>query len=251
MNALIRLRKDMVITGVVPFKYLLYGAMLSEVSPLEEDGVKYGVCSRDVSDLRDLFHEWGGKEDLFQKALEELGEEGLVMYSDDGETVFLGEFRGKRFFTFEATNSMADKALETLRAAIKQFKKSKSAITKSRARFIESQVDTLLARGIETWMPNDFTELHGFLYEVYTGGEVYNIRNKVEYFQTTNILKAYDKFTTFAIVVEGVLNFDTLKKSGIPTLSAVGYLKDEIFRQITSTTSSKEYMREVDDSGSF
>ena len=38
MNVLLRLRKDMPITGLVPFKYLLYAAMLSDDYVLQSYG---------------------------------------------------------------------------------------------------------------------------------------------------------------------------------------------------------------------
>lgn len=243
----------MVVTDLVPFKYLVYSAMLSDVVPLEEDDTRYGVCGKTLDELRDLFYPFEStKEDMFQIAIEELGEEGLVMFGEDELTIYLGEFRGKKFFTFEVKNSLSDKALDKVKEAISFFKKSKSAIAKSRGRFIQSQLDVLFQKGIDKLGANDFTEIHGFLYELYTGGETYIIRNKVEYFQTNNMLKAYDKFTTFAILVEGVLNYDSYRDKGLPTLTNVAYIKDDIFRRLTNpATVSKEYMREVDDSGKF
>ena len=72
-------------------------------------------------------------------------------------------------------------------------------------------------------------------------------------FQTNNILKAYDKYTTFAIIVEAVLNYDKHKKKGVPTLINVGYMKDDVFRHLTNPTAgSKDYMRELStDDGEF
>lgn len=88
---------------------------------------------------------------------------------------------------------------------------------------------------------------------MYTGGEVYIIRSKVEYFQTNNMLKAYDRFTVFAILIEGTLNYDEYSTRGVPTLTNVAYRKDDIFRKLTRTDSdSKDYMREMDTTdGSF
>ena len=95
--------------------------------------------------------------------------------------------------------------------------------------------------------PGDFTTLFTYLYEIFTGGETYTVRNKMEYYQTTNILKAYDKFTTFAILVEGTLNYPAYDRRGVPTLTRVSVMKDTIFGALSRGDGSKDYMREVDD----
>lgn len=244
------------ITSLVPLKYLIYTAMLSDVTSLEEADVTHAVCGKSLSDIYDAFQDWEHKDsrlDLCQKSLDELVKEGLIMLDDeDEELVYLGEIRGRRLFTFEVKNSLSDVAVKTLLEAVKQFKKSKSAITKSRGGYLQGQIDELLHKGIDKLTASDYTELHGILYELYTGGEIYILRNKVEYFQTANILKAYDKFTTFAIIVEGVLNYDNYRKNGVPTVTNVAFLKDDIFRHLSNPKAgSKDYMRDITDSGEF
>lgn len=252
MNALFRLRKDMQITGLVPFKYLLYSAMLSDVTPYtpDDEETKYGVFSGVQEDLYDYFPEWDHVDDRRNevlKALNDLAEEGLIWF-DEEDRVYLGEYRGKKFFTFEVKNSLFDSAMELLDRELKRYGKSKSAKDKSRSRYIRDQIDQLIDRGVENLGPGNFTDLHGYLYEVYTGGEIYILRGKVEHFQTNNMLKAYDKFTVFSILVEATLRYDTYRKKGVPTLTNVACMKDDVFRTLTKTDSGKEYMREMSSS---
>lgn len=248
MNALLRLRKDMPVTGLVPFKYLLYLAMLSEVTPFtpDGDGTKYGIFSKDQLDLYDYYPDWAVGDDNdneVYKALADLCDEGLIWF-DDEDRVYLGEYRGKKFFPFEAKSSLFDTAKEFMDSEIRRYGKSKSAKDKSRARYIREQIDRLVDKGVENMTPGNFTDLHGYLYEVYTGGEIYIIRNKAEHFQTNNMLKAYDKFTVFSLIVEATLRYDKYRKKGVPTLTNVACMKDDVFHALTKAgAGSKEYMR--------
>ena len=258
MNSLFKLRKNMAITGLVPFKYLLYAALLTKVTSFEpeDSDEKFGVFSENISDLYDYFPEFNSKKNNeIDKALDDLADEGLISFdAENPELIYLGEFRGRKFFTFEVKSSLFEEAKQKLDDAIKAYGKSRSAKDKSRSRYIREQIDKLLAeKGVEAFTPNDFTDLHSYLYEMYTGGEVYIIRSKVEYFQTNNMLKAYDRFTVFAILIEGTLNYDEYSTRGVPTLTNVAYRKDDIFRKLTRTDSdSKDYMREMDTTdGSF
>ena len=192
MDALFRLRKDMPITGLVPFRYLLYLAMLSDIVPFtpDDEDTKYGVCSIYEQDIYDYFLDWDdsdSRKSEVYKALNSLGDEGLIWFDDEGR-IYLGEFRGKKFFPFEVKNSLFDEAMRLLDSELKRYGSSKSAKDKSRARYIREQIDRLCDKGVENMTPGDFTDLHGYLYEVYTGGEVYLIRNKAEHFQTNNML---------------------------------------------------------------
>lgn len=240
----------MPITGLVPFRYLLYSAMLSDVVPFidEDEGVKYGVFSEACQEVYDHYPDWDSadvRRNEVYKALNDLSDEGLVWFDDEGR-IYLGEYRGKKFFTFEVKNSLFDSATEVLDAELKRYSKSKSAKDKSRARYIREQIDRLLDKGVESMSPGDFTDLHGYLYEVYTGGEVYIIRGKAEHFQTNNMLKAYDKHTVFSLIVEATLRYDTYRKRGVPTLTNVACMKDDVFRALTKADSgSKDYMREM------
>lgn len=248
MNALLKLHKDMPVTGLIPFKYLLYLAMLSDISPMDVEDTRYGVYAETEQELYDRFPDWYSLDDRrneISKALDDLADEGLIESDDDG-TIYLGEFRGRKFFPFEVKNSLFDNACKTLEERLKIYGKSKSAKDKSRARYIREQTDRLLEKGAENMSPGDFTDLHGYLYEIYTGGEIYMIRNKTEYYQTMNMLKAYDRFTVFALIVEGTLNYDVYRKKGIPTLTNVACMKDDVFRMITKPDKgSKDYMREM------
>ena len=250
MNALLRLRKDMPITGLVPFKYLLYSALLSDVVPFTPHGedIKYGIFSETEQELYDYYPDWDNidnrRNEVF-KALNDLSEEGLIWFDDDSR-IYLGEFRGKKFFPLEVKNSLFDDANKLLETELKKYGSSKSAKDKSRSRYIREQIDRLLDKGVENMSPGDFTELHGYLYEVYTGGEIYLIRNKTEYFQTNNMLKAYDKFTVFSLIVEATLRYDFYRKKGIPTLTNVACMKDDVFHALTkSDMGSKDYMRDM------
>lgn len=225
-------------------------ALLSDVIAYvsEDDGIKYGVFAQSTQDLYDYFPDWDHtderRNEVF-KALNDLAEDGLVWF-DEEERIYLGEYRGKKFFPFEVKNSLFDTANKLLSEELKKYGKSKSAKDKSRARYIREQIDRLLDRGVESMTPSDFTDLHGYLYEVYTGGEVYIIRGKTEYFQTNNMLKAYDKFTVFSLIVEATLRYDFYRKKGMPTLVNVACMKDDVFRVLTKADSgSKDYMRDI------
>lgn len=243
----------MPITGIVPFRYLLYLAMLSEVTPFtpDDEDTKYGIFGKDQLDLYDYYSDWDSSEDSNNevlKALNDLADEGLIWFDED-DHVYLGEYRGKKFFPFGVKNSLFDKAVELLNDSLKRYGRSKSAKDKSRARYIREQVDDMINHGTDLFTPGKFTELHGYLYEIYTGGEVYLIRNKTEHFQTNNMLKAYDKATVFALIVEATLHYDKYRKHGMPTLTNVACMKDDVFRTLTKAdTGSKEYMRDEDSS---
>lgn len=250
MNVLLRLRKDMPITGIVPFKYLLYAAMLSNVVPhfMEDEDTKYGIFAETEGELYDYFPDWDNSDDRRNevlKALNDLADEGLIWFDDD-ENIYLGEYRGKKFFPFEAENSMYDDAVKKLNEAIKGYGRSKSAKDKSRSRYIREQIDKLIDKGVDNLTPGNFTDLHGYLYEIYTGGEIYIIRNKAEHFQTNNMLKAYDKHTVFSLIVEATLGYDKYRKRGVPTLTNVACMKDDVFKALTKPDEgSKDYMREM------
>lgn len=246
MNALLRLHKDSPLAAFVPLKYLIYSAAMSNIAPFDFDGVRYGASSYITDDIYDFFSSWS--EDEIYNSLKELGNEGIVFYDEDGR-IFLGEYRGRKFFPFEVKNSLFDSAFEFMSGEIKKYGMSKSAKDKSRSRYIKEQIDKLIDRGVENMQPSDFTDLHSYLYEVYTGGEIYTIRNKVEYYQTSNMLKAYDRFTVFALIVEATLRYDKYRKNGVPTLTNVACMKDDVFRSLTkSSKGSKDYMRGVESS---
>lgn len=251
MNVLLRLRRDMPITNIVPFKYLLYTALLSDVVPFipEDEDTKYGVFSLLEQDVYDYYPDWDHTDDKkneILKALNALADEGLILFDDDGR-IYLGEYRGKKFFPFEAKNSLFDSSLKFLFSEIKKYGRSKSAKDKSRSRYINEQVTRLIDKGVENMTPGDFTDLHGYLYEIYTGGEIYIIRSKAEHFQTNNMLKAYDKFTVFSLIVEATLRYDLYRKKGVPTLVNVACMKDDVFKALTKpNTGSKDYMRNVE-----
>lgn len=246
MNALLKVSLENLPNGFT-LESFIYAVLMSDTKVIEEDGTKTVISARSVSDLYDYFDGW---ENEVYQALNKLGESGLVLFEDNeddasDDIVYLGELRGKRFFPFETKNSIFDKAVELMRKEIKRYGNSKSAKDKSRSRYIQEKVDAWL-EDVSVMRPGDFTELHGYLYEVYTGGEIYMVRNKTEYYQTNNMLKAYDRFTVFAIIVEGTLRYDNYRKKGVPTLTNVACMKDEIFGELTkSEKGSKEYMRDT------
>lgn len=240
----------MTIAGIVPFRYLLYTAMLSNVTVYEpeDEDTRYGIYGGGQSDLYDHLTDWFDDDtDEINDALNALAEEGLVFFDEeDDDIVYLGEFRGKKFFPFEKENTLFEKANELLEDSLKRYGSSKSAKDKSRARYIREKIDGLKDKGIENLSPGDFTDLHGYLYEIYTGGEIYIVRGKAEHFQTNNMLKAYDKFTVYSLLVEATLRYDTYRRKGVPTLTNVACMKDDVFRELTqSAKGSKEYMRDM------
>lgn len=247
MNGIFRLRKGMPVTSVIPIKHIVYMALLSDMTTEDLEGDKFAVSALVISDVYDRFPDWTEEELL--EVLDELGRDGLLEFYDT--KILLGEFRGRKFFPFEVKSSLFDRAIEFLQDKLGDY--ASYSRNKSRAKYIKREVKAMTEK-VDKLCPNDFTELHGLLYEVYTGGEVYNIRNQVEYYQTSNILKAYDRHTTFAIIVEGTLNFDAYRKKGVPTLTLIGVMKDEVFGALTKGVShGKDYMRSEEEviSGGF
>ena len=184
----------MAIVGLVPFRYLLYAALLSDVTMYtpEDEDTRYGIYGGEQADLYDRFSEWTSSDerrDEVYKALNDLSEEGLIFF-DDEDRVYLGEFRGRKFFAFSRKNSLFEDACKIFDRELKRYGSSRSAKDKSRSRYIRERVDRFLDSGVDNMSPGDFTELHGYLYEIYTGGEIYVVRSKTEYYQTNNMLKA-------------------------------------------------------------
>lgn len=249
MNGLKKIHSDMAFTGLIDLRYIIYLSLLSDIQrfkPADED-IEYGVWSQEATDVYDVFSDFDP--DIVEKALNDLQDDGLLFFDDDSR-VYLGEFRGRRFFTFEVKSSLCDDAKDLLERELTRYGKSSSAKDRSRSRYIREEIDKWYETGVENMNPGDFTELHGYLYEIYTGGEIYNIRNKAEHFQTNNMLKAYDRLTVFALIVEGVLHYDKYRKKGTPTLTNVAMMKDDVFKALVHKgDSGKEYMRKrIDDS---
>ena len=247
-NTLFHIRRNSTLTKKFNLEDLIYVTCLSSVEKYteEESGITYGLFSKGFELLSEYFSDWS--EDEFIKAINSLGEQGLLMYgiegSEEADNVYVGTFEARRFEPFSsAENTLYQDATEKVTQAVKS-----SVLPKARNLYIKGRLNSMIEKGAENLNVNDFNELHGILYEIYTGGEDYKIRNKTELFQTSNILKAYDHATTFAIITEAVLNFDLYRKKGVPTLINVGYLKDDVFRKLVhKDTSTKEYMREKDD----
>ena len=75
---------------------------------------------------------------------------------------------------------------------------------------------------------------------------MYTLRNEAEKYQTKNILKAYDRFTTMAILIEATLHYDKYRSKGLPPLVNVASIKDDVFKAFTKADSgSKYYMRDI------
>ena len=93
--------------------------------------------------MYDHFSDWSNEDDRRDEvlqALNDLCDEGFIFFDDD-DRVYLGEFRGRKFFTFEQKNSLYESAEKTLDEALKRYGRSKSAKDKSRARYIREQID--------------------------------------------------------------------------------------------------------------
>lgn len=248
MNALLRLHKEMAVISAMPLKELMFVVMLSDVQKVysEEDDTYLVAVNKTKSEFFELFGEWN--DDDVQKAFDELSNEGLIFEdADDSEVLYVGELRGRKVFTFEQESSLLVQAQNKLDDVLQSQLKSKSAKDRSRASYIKGRIEDMMSDGVGAMTPSKFTELHGYMYELYTGGEIYIIRNKAEYYQTNNMLKAYDKNTVFALIVFGTLDYDKFRKSGIPTLTNVACIKDDVFRGITKS-GSKNYMRDVKES---
>ena len=245
-NALFHIRRNSPIADRYNLEDLIYLTCLSSVEKYyeKESDVTYGIFSKGYELLCEYFRDWD--EDELVKAFNTLGEQGLLMYGeyDDSDLIFVGTFEGRRFEPFTSAESNLYKdAVDKIQEAIKG-----SVLPKARNLYVKGRLNAMIEKGAEHLNVNDYNELHGLLYEIYTGGEDYKVRNKTEMFQVSNILKAYDHTTTFAIITEAVLNFDLYRNKGVPTLINVGYLKDEAFRKLVhKDTSTKEYMRHKDE----
>lgn len=250
MNGLLKLKDTTPICGLIPFKYLLYSALISDIvsSPVYgegEDSYQYALSAYTQEDVFDYYSDhWD-----VEVALNELCEEGLVLFFEDDGNIAVGEMRGRKFFPFERKSSLFDSALDFYKDSVKRYGSSKSAKDRSRASYISEQVNRFLDKGVANMNASDFTTLHGYLFEIYTGGEIYMIRSRTEYFQTNNMLKAYDRHTVFALLVEGTLNYDKYRNRGMPTLTTVACMKDDVFSALTTKgKGSKDYMRNVEKS---
>ena len=249
MNALIRARKDFPIFSNVPFKNFVYFVLLSNIVSFEDGNIRHAIYAGEYLDLFDHLSDWAdescGTSEL-DKALDELEDEGYISFDDDNR-IYLGEFRGRKFFPFEVRGSLFDSACDLMWSEIKRYGKTRSAKVLTRVGFIKGQVEGFISKGVEKMSPKDFTELHSFMYEVYTGGETYILRNKAEHFQTTNMLKAFDKHTVFSLIVFGTLNFDEYRSKGLPTMTNVACMKDDVFNRLNKPEKgSKEYMRDME-----
>lgn len=245
-NTLFHIRRNSALADRFSLDDLLYLTCLSSVSKEydEKEDVTYAIFSKGFDLLKTYFQDWSEEE--LTEALSNLGNQGLLLFDDDNEDViYVGVFEGKRFEPFTSSESnLYDKAKETIQVSIQE---SKSIIPKARWLYLRGAINSLMEKKPENMDVGDFVTLHGLLYELYTGGESYTTRNKTEFYQIPNILKAYDKPTTFAIVTDGVLHYDLYDKRCVPTLIKVGVHKDDIFRRICKKdTSTKEYMRERD-----
>ena len=86
MNALFRLRKDMYITSVVPFKHILYLALLSNVVPHQDEDseTRYGVYGGNQADLYDQFSDWSDVKDSKDEVLQALNSLFMIQISASG-----------------------------------------------------------------------------------------------------------------------------------------------------------------------
>jgi len=251
MNALFKLRKDSALFGAFPFKFILYAAILSDVV-IEEDEkneIRWAVCGKNETDLYDLFSSFDSEKDSESELLISLGEleeEGLIKTTEEG-TIYVGQFLGRVFTPFVKESSLCEKAVEMIKDALsKHLKSLKSASAKSRGIVLKEDFEKLLDKGIANLKTSDLNTLHGILYEIYTGGEVYVIAGKVDAVQTYNMLRKYDVYTVFALITESVLNYDTYRSRYTPNLKLVANMAEDVYRALikSKTPGSKDYMRE-------
>ena len=239
-NGLFHIRRTSPMAGKYSLEDLIYFACLSDITKVTDGGEQLGEFSKGYDLLCAYFKDWSREE--IDEALNSLADKGLVMFDDtDEDIIYVGTFDGKRFDPFTPEDSsLVTRAEEKIDLAINE-----AAVPKVRLLYIKNRIKLLRERGIDNMSVTDFNELHSLLYEIYTGGEDYKIRNKIEYYQINNMLKSYDKRTIFAIVTFGVLDYDTFRKKGVPTITNVAYIKDDVMRRLVhKDTSSKEYMRE-------
>lgn len=251
MNVLFKLKKDSPIFGVFPFKTILYTAILSDVivKEDEENDIRWAVCGKNEADFYDLFESFDSHKDEESEllaTLEELENEGLIQCSEYG-VITVGQFVGRAYVPFAKEDSLCNKAVEKIKAALNSHLKSlKSASAKSRGVTLKEDFEKLLDKGIGKMRTGDLNILHGILYEVYTGGEVYVIKGQVDAVQTYNMLRRYDVYTVFALITEAVLNYDTYRSKHTPNLKLVAQMAEDVYRALikSKTPGSKEYMRE-------
>lgn len=247
MNGLLKIKKGSPILGLIPLKMFVYAVLISDLVPLEEDDEKLAVFSRDEQTLYDLFPSFDeGDEHDFADALNTLTEENLIYIREEDELIVCGTFQGKTFVPFTTENSMFDRSVEAVRKALKEFGTSLGGYSKSRRRHLADSFEELLNKGVASFTGGDFNSLHEILYEVYTGGENYVIKNKVDGFQTTNMIKHYDKNTVFSIIVEAILNYDKYRSRYTPSLTMVANMAEDVYRALikSKTPGSKDYLRE-------
>lgn len=248
MNLLKKLTKSSAVVSLLEFKHLVYLVLLSDVVSEETDLRKLVRYNGTYEEFLDLFPDWDSLDDNeseIVQTLYSLEKEGLISFNEEGEYIYVGALSGRKFVPFMKVDSLYKKAVDKLTVALDEYRKNSFSKGVSRSKFIYGKLKDKFLQGTTLLNPNDFTSLHSYLYEIYTGGEIYTIRNQKEYYQTNNMLKAYDKDTVFAILVEGVLNYDVYRVKGIPTLTNVAFIKDEIFHNLVKPK-GKDYMRSSD-----
>lgn len=240
-NTLFHIRRNSPLAEKFSLTDLIYLTCLSSVDKEydEDEKVTYAIFSKGMDMLESYFQDW--EEQEVTDALDELGQQNLLLFDED--TIYVGTFEGKRFEPFSSKDSsIYQKAVDLIEKGVSS---SKNILPKARYLYIKNRLKLLIEKHTDDLSVNDLVELHGLLYEIYTGGENYSFRNKTEVYQIPNILKAYDKASTFSIIAEAVLNYDLYHKKGLPTLINVAMMKDDCFKHLCKKdTSTKEYMRE-------
>ena len=171
MNALLRLHKEMAVVSAIPLKELMFVVMLSDVQKVysEDEDVYLVAINKTKSEFLEVFTDWDSSE--VSKAFDELMDEGLVYEDiDDSETLYVGELRGRKVFTFEQESSLLTLAQNKVDEVLRGQLKSRSAKDRSRASYIKGKIEDMLSEGVGAMTPSKFTELHGYMYELYTGG---------------------------------------------------------------------------------
>lgn len=256
MNGLLKIRKGSPLLGLMPLKTFLYVLLLSDLIPIKEGDDTLAAHKRDTDELYELFPTFDNDEEDghdFVEALNELAEEELLQF-DEENRIICGNFQGKNFVPFGTKNSLFSRAYERLSTDLKGYTSSLGNFSKARGRYLVDTLGDLLDKGVSSFTGGDFNTLHSILYEIYTGGEVYTIRNKADGFQTTNLMKHYDRNTVFAIMVEAVLSYDKYRTKHTPNLCLMANMAEDVYRALikTKTPGSKDYLREdIEEEGTF
>lgn len=246
MNKLLRLRRDD-LPEELPFKSVLYLSLISDLYKVTEDETTYAVSRIEADEVSDRFSDWVGtrKHCELTEALRELIDVDELMFEKDGR-YYLGEFIGKKVHLFKKkASSYFENYKALLYERLREYEKIGTAKARMRSAFLISELNQILSLGVKQLDNHSLRKIFEIAYEAYTGGDVYRREAMVEDFQIGTLLRNYAKDTAFAILIEGLFNYEKYRK-GFPSLQGVVSVREEAYKHVIGKKRrGTTYMRDM------